>query len=48
MTAVKIQSNKIVLSEVKDNQALLEPSYRKKLMNFLANPVYAYKSVYDV
>ena len=31
MTAVIIQSNKIVLDEVKDSEALLEPSYRKKL-----------------
>ena len=30
MTAVTIQSNKIVLNQVKDNQALLESSYRKK------------------
>ena len=30
MTAVTIQPNKIVLNEVKNNQALLEPSYRKK------------------
>ena len=29
MTAVTIQSNKIVLNEVKDNQVLLEPHYRK-------------------
>ena len=29
-TAVTIQSNKIVSNEVKDNQALLEPSYRNK------------------
>ena len=32
MTAVTIQSNKIVLNEVKDNEVLLEPSYRKKQM----------------
>ena len=30
MTAVTIQSKKIVSSEVEDNQALLEPPYRKK------------------
>ena len=30
MTAATIQSNQIVLNEVKDNYALLEPSYRKK------------------
>ena len=29
MTAVTIQSKKIVLNEVKDNQALLEPSNGK-------------------
>jgi len=29
MTAVTIHSNKIVLNEVKDNEVLLEPSYRK-------------------
>ena len=41
MTAVTIQSNKIVSNEVKDNKVLLEPSYRKKKqMNFLANPIY--------
>jgi len=37
MTAVTIQSNKIVSNEVKDNYALLEPSYGKNQMNFLAN-----------
>ena len=36
MTAVTIQSNKIVLNEVKNKSALLEPSYGEK-MNFLAN-----------
>ena len=30
MTAVTIQFIEIVSNEVKDNQALLEPSYRKK------------------
>ena len=30
MIAVTIQFKKIVLNEVKDNQAILEPSYRKK------------------
>ena len=39
MTAVTIQSNKIVSNEAKDNQALLEPSYRKNRMDFLANPL---------
>lgn len=29
MTGVTIQSNKIALNEVKDHQALLEPSYGK-------------------
>ena len=37
MTAVTIQSNRIVSNEVKDNYALLEPSYGKNQMNFLAN-----------
>ena len=41
MTAVTIQSNKIVLSEVKDNSALLEPSYRKKQMNLFGQPIVA-------
>ena len=31
MTAVTIQSNKIVSNEVKDNLALLEPSYGEKM-----------------
>ena len=39
MTAVIIQSHKIVLNEVKDNYALLEPAYRTKQMILLANPV---------
>ena len=30
MIVVTIQSNKIVLNEVKDNYVLLEPLYRKK------------------
>ena len=34
VAAVKIQSNKIVLNEVKDSLALLEPSYGKKQMKF--------------
>ena len=38
MTAVTIQPNKIVLNEVKDNEALLEPSYGKSQAKFLANP----------
>ena len=39
MTAVTIQPDKIVSNEVKDNYALLEPSYRKMQMNFLINPI---------
>ena len=39
VTAVTIQSNKIVSKEVKDNYALLEPSYGKNQKNFLARPV---------
>ena len=38
-TAVTIQSNKIVSNDIKDNQALLEPSYRKNQTNFLSNLV---------
>ena len=34
-----MQSNKIVLNDIKDMQALLEPSYRENYMNFLANPI---------
>ena len=37
-TAVTIQSNKIVSNEVKDSWVLLEPSYGKNQMNFLAYP----------
>ena len=44
MTAVTIQSDKMVSNEVKDNEALLEPSYRKNQMNFLANPIFKYKA----
>ena len=40
MTAVTIRSNKIVSNEVEDKCLLLEPSYRKKPTNFLANPIY--------
>ena len=39
MTAVTIQSNKVVSNEVKDNSTLLELSYGKKVADFLANPV---------
>ena len=40
VTAVTIQSNKITLYEVKDNQMLLEPLYGENQMNFLANPMF--------
>ena len=39
MTTLTIQSNKVVLNEVKDNKAPLEPSYGKNQMIFLANPI---------
>ena len=39
MTAVTTQSNKIVLNEVKDIEALLEPLYGKNVTNILANPI---------
>ena len=39
MTAVMIQSNKIVSNEVKDNKALLEPSYGKHKRFVLVNPI---------
>ena len=39
MTAVVTQSNRIVLNEIKENQALLEPSYGKNQTNCLANPM---------
>ena len=42
VTAITIQSNKIVLNEVKDNYTLLEPSYGKNQTNFLANPTVMY------
>ena len=38
MTAVKIQSNKIILNEAKDISTLLEPSYRKKLNKLFSQP----------
>ena len=38
MTVVTVQSYKIISNEIKDSQALLEPSYDKKV-NFLANPM---------
>ena len=40
MTAVTIQSNKIVSNAVKENSALLEPSYGKNITDLLANPSY--------
>ena len=39
MTAVTMQSNKMVTNEVKDNEVLLEPPYGKKQMNSLAYPI---------
>ena len=39
MTAVTIQYNKIVSNEVKNNWPLLELSYGKNWMKFLANLV---------
>ena len=38
MTTVTIQSNKIVSNEVKDNQLLLEQSYRKKPSELFGHP----------
>ena len=38
MTAVTIQSNKIVSNEVRDNKALLEPSYGKKTNKHFGPP----------
>ena len=38
MTAVTIQSDKMVWNEVNDNQALLEPTYRKRKMNIFGQP----------
>ena len=40
MTAVPIQSNKIVLNEMKDKCYQSHLTQKKKLMNFLANPVF--------
>ena len=39
MTAVTKHSIKIVLNEVQDNEALLEPSYRKNITDSLASPI---------
>ena len=38
MTAVIIQSNKIVLNDVKDNEVLLEPFYGKKPNELFGQP----------
>ena len=38
MILVTIQSNKILLNEVKDNEALLEPSYGKKPNELFGQP----------
>ena len=38
MILVTIQSNKILLNEVKDNEALLEPSYGKKTNDLFGQP----------
>ena len=40
MTAVTIQSNKIVSNNIKDNEVLLESSQGKNQMNFLATPIH--------
>lgn len=40
MTALIIQSTKIVSNEIKENQALPEPLYGKHQMNFLAKPIF--------
>ena len=39
VTAVTIQSNKIVSNEIKDSQVLLEPSYGKNQTKVLVSPV---------
>ena len=39
MTAVTVPSNKIILNEVKDNQALLEPSCGENQGIFQAHPM---------
>ena len=38
MTAVSIQSNKVVSNEFKNNLTLLEPSYRKKTNRLSGSP----------
>ena len=39
LTAVTIQSNKIVSNEVKDSEALLEPSDEKKTNELFGQPL---------
>ena len=39
MTAVTIQSNQAILNEIEDTSALPEPSYRKKVIDFLVHPI---------
>ena len=39
MTTIRIQLNKIVSKKVKDNKALLEPSYGKHKRFVLVNPI---------
>ena len=39
MTAVKIQSKKIVLNKVEDKQALLEPFMEKKMSKTFGQPI---------
>ena len=41
MTAVTIQSNRVVSTEARDNGALLEPLGREKYVGFLANLAHA-------
>ena len=38
MTPVTMQSNEVVSSEVRDKEALPEPSYRKKLSELFDQP----------
>ena len=38
MTVVTIQSYKIISNEIKDSQALLEPSYGKKVNELFCQP----------
>ena len=40
MTAVTKQSDKVTSNGVKTTKHLLEPLYRKKQINFLANPIF--------